>query len=68
MARYEVTVILTVNADSQEEAFAMAESTVSNLTGGEVVDAFVDGVMDADDEAFSKEEEYLYIAAELNKD
>lgn len=44
---YEVIVKLKVIADSEDEAFNMAESAVENLVGGEIVDAEIYEVNEA---------------------
>lgn len=41
MAKFEVTVTLTVEAEDEDHAFSMVESTVDNLVGGSIFDAEV---------------------------
>jgi hypothetical protein len=44
MAKFEVTVTLTVEAEDEDHAFSMVEFTVDNLVGGSIFDAEVQEV------------------------
>jgi hypothetical protein len=46
MARFEVDVTLVVEADDDNEAYAMAEATAQNLVCGAVIEVKMGGVVD----------------------
>ncbi len=49
MAKFEVKVIMLVEADSDQDAFYASQSAVENLVCGDIVDAMVDSVDEVTD-------------------
>jgi hypothetical protein len=44
MAKFEVKIVMIVEADNEQDAFYVSESAVENLVCGDIVDASVDSV------------------------
>jgi len=66
MAHFEVDVKMIVEAYDETDARSLVRSTLEGIDRVDILEGWVDAVTDLS--MVSKEEEYLYIAAELNKD
>jgi hypothetical protein len=66
MARFEVDVKMIVEAYDETDAGSLVRSALEGIEGDDILEGCVDAVTDLS--IVSKEEEYLEIAAELNKD
>ena len=46
MARYEVDIKVIVEADSDSDAYAIAEATAQNMVSGDILEVEMGGVVD----------------------